>query len=221
MIKFSRNSLKYQNVRSPPEHTANGNVHTDILLLGIIALLCHSKQFSVGLTCLMVLSDGLVYFLKIDNFFLSNPPKLSCGFIHVYKLLHGYRNYYTSTHFLICTIKKLHHNFFFFFFFLLPIIKLNFIPKCWNSLLCKVEKQNHTETQTMHDPNPITVNQYNEKTISVKTEEACLSKESKLLSQFRSRPPPPPFPLQRSRGVHMRLPPISGKLMDPFTGFST
>ena len=28
----------------------------------------------------MVLSDGLVYFLKIKNFFLSNPPKLSCGF---------------------------------------------------------------------------------------------------------------------------------------------
>ena len=39
MIKFSRNNLKYKNVRSPPEHTANGNVlHTDILLLGIIAL---------------------------------------------------------------------------------------------------------------------------------------------------------------------------------------
>ena len=38
MITFSRNSLKYQNVRTPPEHTANGNVHTDILLLGIIAL---------------------------------------------------------------------------------------------------------------------------------------------------------------------------------------
>ena len=37
MIKFSRNNIKYQNVR-PPEHTANGNVHTDILLLGIIAL---------------------------------------------------------------------------------------------------------------------------------------------------------------------------------------
>ena len=38
MIEFSRNNLKYQNVRSPPKHTANGNVHTDILLLGIIAL---------------------------------------------------------------------------------------------------------------------------------------------------------------------------------------
>ena len=32
MINFSRNNLKYQNV-----HTANGNVHMDILLLGIIA----------------------------------------------------------------------------------------------------------------------------------------------------------------------------------------
>ena len=38
MNKFSRNNLKYQNVRSPSEHTANGNVHMDILLLGIIAL---------------------------------------------------------------------------------------------------------------------------------------------------------------------------------------
>ena len=28
----------------------------------------------------MVLSDGLVYFLKIKIFFLLNPPKLSCGF---------------------------------------------------------------------------------------------------------------------------------------------
>ena len=37
----------------------------------------HSKQFLVGL---MVLSDGLVYFLKIKNFLLLNPPKLSCGF---------------------------------------------------------------------------------------------------------------------------------------------
>ena len=38
MIKFSRNSLKYQKFWSPPEHTANGHVHRDILLLGIIAL---------------------------------------------------------------------------------------------------------------------------------------------------------------------------------------
>ena len=66
MIKFLKNNLKYQNVRRPPEHTANGNVHTDILLLGIYYSIrtCHSKQFSVGL---MVLSDGLVYFLKIEK----------------------------------------------------------------------------------------------------------------------------------------------------------
>ena len=64
MIKFSRNNLKYQNVRSPPEHTANGNVHTDILLLGIIALEHVIKKKLVGL---MVLSGGLVYFLKIEK----------------------------------------------------------------------------------------------------------------------------------------------------------
>ena len=64
MIKFSRNNLKYQNVRSPPEHTANGNVHADILLgTGYYCIrTCHSKQFSVGL---MVL--GLVYFLEIEK----------------------------------------------------------------------------------------------------------------------------------------------------------
>ena len=41
MIKFSRNNLKYLKGQSPPENSANGNVHTDILLsrvLGIIAL---------------------------------------------------------------------------------------------------------------------------------------------------------------------------------------
>ena len=31
----------------------------------------------------MVLSDGLVYFLKIENFLLLNPPKLSCGFKYI------------------------------------------------------------------------------------------------------------------------------------------
>ena len=29
---------KYQNVRGPPEHSAIGNIHRDILLLGIITL---------------------------------------------------------------------------------------------------------------------------------------------------------------------------------------
>ena len=73
MIKFSRNNLKYQNFRSPPKHTANGNVHTDILLLGIISIrICNSKQISVGL---MVLSDGLVYFVKIENFFFVESTK--------------------------------------------------------------------------------------------------------------------------------------------------
>ena len=36
---------------------------------------CHSKQFPVGL---IVLSDGMVHFLKID--FVLNVPKLCCGF---------------------------------------------------------------------------------------------------------------------------------------------
>ena len=65
MIKFARNNLKYQNVPSPPEHTANGNVHKYILLLGILHYrTCHSKQFSVGL---MVLFNSLVYFRKIKK----------------------------------------------------------------------------------------------------------------------------------------------------------
>ena len=38
MIKLKRNNLGYQNVQGTPELTANGNVQTDILLLGIIAL---------------------------------------------------------------------------------------------------------------------------------------------------------------------------------------
>ena len=61
-------------------HSAIGNVHRDILFLGIITLqhACHSKQLPVGL---MVLSDGMVHFLKIENiFFYTNLPKLSCGF---------------------------------------------------------------------------------------------------------------------------------------------
>ena len=38
MLKLSRNNPKYQNVRGPPEHSAIGNIHRDILLLGIINL---------------------------------------------------------------------------------------------------------------------------------------------------------------------------------------
>ena len=75
MIKFSRNNLKYQN--------ANGNfVHVYMYVYRYYATgyycirTCHSKLFLVGL---MVLSDGLVYFLKIEKNLL-NQPKLSCGF---------------------------------------------------------------------------------------------------------------------------------------------
>ena len=66
MIKISRNNLKYQNVRSPPPpppHTAQNTL--PMFATGYYCIrTCHSKQFSVGL---MVLSDGLVYFLKIDK----------------------------------------------------------------------------------------------------------------------------------------------------------
>ena len=52
--------------------------------LGIITLQHHhSKQLPVGL---MVLSDGMVHFLKIKKF-LTNQPKLSCGLKKKKKLL--------------------------------------------------------------------------------------------------------------------------------------
>ena len=38
---------------------------------------CHSKQLLVGL---MVLSDGMVHFLKIEKIFKQIYQKLSCGF---------------------------------------------------------------------------------------------------------------------------------------------
>ena len=42
----------------------------------------HSKQLPVGL---MVLSDGMVHFLKIEIFFFfTYLPKLSCGFNMLY-----------------------------------------------------------------------------------------------------------------------------------------
>ena len=47
----------------PPEHSAITNIHTDSLLLHSFTT-CHSKQLPVGL---MVLSDGVVYFLKIKK----------------------------------------------------------------------------------------------------------------------------------------------------------
>ena len=55
--------------RVPPEHSAIGKtkyIHRDILLLGINITTCHSEQLLVGL---MVVSDGMVHFLKIKNFF--------------------------------------------------------------------------------------------------------------------------------------------------------
>ena len=54
------------------EHSAIGNIHIkDILLLGNYYITCHSKQLLVGLK---VLSDGMVHFLKIENFF-NNSTK--------------------------------------------------------------------------------------------------------------------------------------------------
>ena len=66
MHQFSRNNWK--NVRSPPEHFAIGNVHSDNLPLGIIALICHSKQLQEGL---IVFSDNILHFLKIKKKFVE------------------------------------------------------------------------------------------------------------------------------------------------------
>ena len=52
-----------------PEHSAIG--------IGYYYITCHSKQLPVGL---MVLSDGMVHFLKIKIKKKTNLPKLSCGF---------------------------------------------------------------------------------------------------------------------------------------------
>ena len=51
----------------PPEHSAIGNIQRDVLLLGIITL-----QHVIQNNCrwvLMVLSDGMVHFLKIKKNF--------------------------------------------------------------------------------------------------------------------------------------------------------
>ena len=49
----------------PPEHSAIGNIHRDILLLGIITLQhVIPNNWPVGF---MVLSDGKVHFLKIKK----------------------------------------------------------------------------------------------------------------------------------------------------------
>ena len=57
----------------PPEHSAIGNIHTDILLsIGYYYITkCHSKQLPVGL---MVISDGMIHFLKI-KIFLNKSTK--------------------------------------------------------------------------------------------------------------------------------------------------
>ena len=41
-------------------------IHTDILLNWVYITACHSQQLPVGL---MVLSDGMVHFLKIEKIF--------------------------------------------------------------------------------------------------------------------------------------------------------
>ena len=67
MLKLSRNNQNIQNVWGPPEHSAIGNVHRAIWLLGIITL-----QHVIQNNCrwgLMVFSDGMVHFLKIENSF--------------------------------------------------------------------------------------------------------------------------------------------------------
>ena len=64
--KLSRNN-KNIIVRGPPEHSAIGTKHRGILLMGIITLQhVIQKQLPVGLT---VLSNGMVYFLKIEKNF--------------------------------------------------------------------------------------------------------------------------------------------------------
>ena len=72
MIKFSRNNQKYQNVRSPPEHSAIGNIHVHGDILYYFTT-CHLKQLPVGL---MVLSDGMVRFLKIEKNFIKSTKTI-------------------------------------------------------------------------------------------------------------------------------------------------
>ena len=73
MLKLSRNN---QNIN--PEHSAIGNIQSyGYFIIGYYYVTtCLSKQLPVGL---MVLSDGMVHFLKIEKN-LTNLPKLSCGF---------------------------------------------------------------------------------------------------------------------------------------------
>ena len=67
MLKLSRNNQNIKMFGVPPEHSAIGNIHRDILLFGYYYITTyHSKQLPVGL---MVLSDGMVHFLKIEKSF--------------------------------------------------------------------------------------------------------------------------------------------------------
>ena len=45
MLKLWRNNPNITNVRGPPEHSATGNIHRDILLLGIITLQVYNMSF--------------------------------------------------------------------------------------------------------------------------------------------------------------------------------
>ena len=56
----------YQNVWGPPEHSAIGNIGIFCYQVLLHYNICHSKQLLVGL---MVLSDGMVHFLKIEKKF--------------------------------------------------------------------------------------------------------------------------------------------------------
>ena len=95
MIKFSRNNLKYQNVQSPSEHTANGNVHTDILLLGIIALELVNQFFFGGFNGAFwwfgVLSEDQDFFCWIHQNYLValSRPIADCQTILLIEYLAG------------------------------------------------------------------------------------------------------------------------------------
>ena len=52
----------------PPKHFAIGNVHSDNLPLGIIALICQLKQLQEGL---IVFSDNILHSLKIKKKFVE------------------------------------------------------------------------------------------------------------------------------------------------------
>ena len=65
MLKLSRNN-QYQNAPGPSEHYAIGNMYVwgYFVIAYYYITKCHSKQLPVGL---MVLSKGMVHFLKIKK----------------------------------------------------------------------------------------------------------------------------------------------------------